>query len=368
MNFFNFGEEFIKLVNIILTNIKLCVIQHGIFSKFFEIGRGCRQGDPASPYIFLLCVEIMGIMIRQNKDITGISHFGREYKLMQYADDTTLILDGTEKSLKSALTLVNQYAKFSGLRPNYDKTCCVKIGKLKNTDIAFKSNYNILWSQEPFSLLGITFSADLKGIIELNYEEKINAIRKLISTWNKRNISTIGRITVVKSLLLPKLVHLFMSLPNPNHKLLSELDTLFFNYVWNSKRDRVARKLITKDYKEGGLKMIELSNFIKSLKLTWIRRLSTSDSSWSHLLKDSLPSSYHFYHCFGIKYSEKIIPHLNPFWKDVFLALSEFRNIIDENIMSTSIWYSDYFKIDKKSIFIPEWFERGVTYIDDFFK
>ena len=98
--FFNFGEYFVSLVKIILTNIKLCVIQHGVFSEFFTIGRGCRQGDPASPYIFLLCVEIMGLMVRQNKDISGIHLFGKEYKLIQYADDTTILLDGSEKSFE----------------------------------------------------------------------------------------------------------------------------------------------------------------------------------------------------------------------------------------------------------------------------
>jgi hypothetical protein len=50
----------------------LCVVQNGVFSKIFEIGRGCRQGDPISPYLFNLFVEILGHMIRQNKNIKGI--------------------------------------------------------------------------------------------------------------------------------------------------------------------------------------------------------------------------------------------------------------------------------------------------------
>ena len=90
LKFFNFGDYFIRLVKIILSDFKLCVIQHGIFSQFFKIGRGCRQGDPASPYIFLLCVEIMGLMIRQNRDITGLQICNKEYELLQYAGDTTL--------------------------------------------------------------------------------------------------------------------------------------------------------------------------------------------------------------------------------------------------------------------------------------
>ena len=162
LSFFNFGEFFIRLENIILFKTKLCVIQHGIFSNFFDIGRGCRQGDPASPYIFLLCVEIMGLMIRKNKTLRGINLFGKEYKLIQYADDTTLILDGSEKSLKTALSLVHQFSKFSGLKPNYEKTCCIKIGSLKSTDITYTTEQNILWSQNPFTFLGIIFFCRLK--------------------------------------------------------------------------------------------------------------------------------------------------------------------------------------------------------------
>ena len=98
MIFFNNGEYCITLLKKILTDIKLCVIQHGVSSEFFNIGRDCRQGDPASPYIFLLCVEIMGLMLRENRDISGITLFGKEYKVLQYADDTTILLDGSEKN------------------------------------------------------------------------------------------------------------------------------------------------------------------------------------------------------------------------------------------------------------------------------
>ena len=65
MYFLNFGPEFRKWIEIILNDSKLCVIQNGIFSEFFKIGRECRQGDPISPYIFNMCVEIMGILLRQ---------------------------------------------------------------------------------------------------------------------------------------------------------------------------------------------------------------------------------------------------------------------------------------------------------------
>ena len=70
-------------------------------SDFFYLKRGCRQGDPISPYIFILCGEILGKMIRNNNDIYGIIIDNKEYKISQYADDTQLFLNGSENSQRN---------------------------------------------------------------------------------------------------------------------------------------------------------------------------------------------------------------------------------------------------------------------------
>ena len=54
----------------------------------FNIQRGCRQGDPIAPYLFIICAEILAILIKQNHDIGGIIINGNEQKISQYADDT----------------------------------------------------------------------------------------------------------------------------------------------------------------------------------------------------------------------------------------------------------------------------------------
>ena len=100
---FNFGSSLISWIKLCYRNMESCVLNNGWASNYFIPERGVRQGCPLSPYIFILCAEILANKIRENKDIKGITVCGNEIKISQYADDTTMILDGSKKSFTSAL-------------------------------------------------------------------------------------------------------------------------------------------------------------------------------------------------------------------------------------------------------------------------
>lgn len=121
-NLFGFGEYIIQWINILNTNFRACILQSGFLSVQFDIQRGCRQGDPVALYLFIICTEILSILLKQNKDIKGIFVNNKEHKISQYADDTLLALDGSPKSLFEALEIIDFYSSFSGLEINTTKT------------------------------------------------------------------------------------------------------------------------------------------------------------------------------------------------------------------------------------------------------
>ena len=73
---------------------------------------------------------------------------------------------------------------------------------------------------------------------------RILQIKKLIKIWSKRNLTVIGKITVVKTLILPVLNHLIITLPNPTQDILKKVNELIFTFIWSSPVHRVKKELL----------------------------------------------------------------------------------------------------------------------------
>ena len=145
LEIFNFGPDFIRWVKTFYKNIQSCTINNGMASNFFSLERGVRQGDPLSPYLFIVAVETLAIAIRQHPSIKGISIGKEETKFLQYADDTTAVLSDTN-SAKILFDLLNSFEYISGLQINYTKTEGMWIGSSKNSN---EKPFGIKWPDEP---------------------------------------------------------------------------------------------------------------------------------------------------------------------------------------------------------------------------
>ena len=128
------------------------------------------------------------------------------------------------------------------------------------------------WNPPKFKVLGIWFTNDLDNCEKNNYSEKFAEVKCLLRIWMKRLITPLGRVAVLKSLVLSKLIHLWILLPNPPDEYINSLQKLCYEFVWNKKPDKINRKTVHKSVQEGGLGLPYLKTFISALKLTWIRK------------------------------------------------------------------------------------------------
>ena len=102
----------------------------------------------------------------------------------------------------------------SGLKLNFDKMVAVWIGQMVKSDIVLCPEIKMTWSNS-FTLLGIEFNTDLKQMIK-NNESKVQIIKNTLNSYKKRNMSILGKVMVLKTIIIPKLVYLMKVLPSPN--------------------------------------------------------------------------------------------------------------------------------------------------------
>ena len=76
---------------------------------------------------------------------------------------------------------------------------------------------------------------------------------------------------VLKSLVAPQLVYVLTALQR-KHQAIKEISKMFFKFIGNDKGDKIKRKIMINDYSEGGLKVIDITSFNKSLKAIWIKK------------------------------------------------------------------------------------------------
>ena len=193
---FHFGDSFIHWIKDFYSDISSCIINNGFASDIFDVERGVRQGDPLSPYLFIIALEVANISIRGNSDIRGIKVGKHEIKLSVFADDLTTFVSNT-RSFFSLKGLLDRFGEISGLKLNEEKTEAYWLGSFHDSP----EDIGIDKVNKPMKILGIYFTYNWQKFQELNFEniivyskiyqcmamEKLNIDRKNSNHQNFRN-------------------------------------------------------------------------------------------------------------------------------------------------------------------------------------
>ena len=218
-------------------------------------------------------------------------------------------------------------------------------------------------------MLGVTFSGDTGCITDVNIEKQMSKARKILYSWSSRKLTLIGKITIIKTLILPLFIHLFSALPNPSTRLIKTLETLLFKFIWDGKNDKIKRNTLICNYDEGGLKMVHIPSFIDYLKIKWIKRIMMKKGMWIQLFDQQFKTISGMDIAFYTKSQINAICKtmcLNLFWRDVFQAYGKILPGIYSRKEFMNQLITSYAPISEINKF-KKWREVGLCYIKSLF-
>ena len=143
----------------------------------------------------------------KHEDIRGIKIAGTEFKTSLFADDAAFITDGTRKSFETLINIMDNFSYISGLCLNTSKCQVLRIGSMKIKTIEYFKNRKYMWSSDEARCLGMTFNTNKQNIFVSNLDPKIVEFEKCLQQWQHRILTLMGKVVVIKTYALPKLIY-----------------------------------------------------------------------------------------------------------------------------------------------------------------
>ena len=177
-------------------------------------------------------------------------------------------------------------------------------------------------------------------------------------------------MTIIKTLALSQLVYLFQVLPNPPDSFIKDINSIFFNFIWNNKVDKIKREVLCMPYSTGGINMIDINYFIKGLKCAWVHRYIQGHFGQWKLFFDYYLKPYGCKFLFKCNISKTDLTGgiANLFIDQVCSAWAEcsFCNPVD-NPSNENIWNNTFVKINGRTVFYKQVYDRGIIKIRQLF-
>ena len=369
---FNFGQDLIHWVRLFYTDIKGIISNNGYLSDSFLIQRGVRQGCPLSSFLFLICIETLSNYIDHCQEIEGIMIENNHIKQTLFADDATFFNNGKESSFNTLINVIEEFGKSSGLKINYSKTIVLQVGRLKDKHLQISKNSRFTWTSTTAKTLGIIFSNDYTSFVTNNIIPKVQDFKKCLKQWQHRKLTLMGKVAVIKTFALPKLVFPFTVLPNPPDQLLDDISNSMFAFIWDNKPDKIKREQLYNSRETGGLNLPNIKIFLNSIKASWVKRYidENNKGKWKIFFDKVLVKrgAKIIFDCNITENDLKTLCGQNPFMQNVLIAWNKLQNNnIQKDIRKNIIWNNSEIKLNNKTLYYKDWHERGVLYLEHIF-
>nr|BAC82624.1 pol-like protein [Ciona intestinalis] len=372
---FGFGSRIIKWIRTVYDAPKCAVTNNGYVSKYFDIRRGVRQGDPLSPTLFVMAIEMLAIELRASP-FQGININSHETKLSLLADDTVIYTRGNLQDFNLIFQILRRFGHASGSVTNLNKSNAFYVGTKRNCTMRPMGNEGLAWPNDQITYLGVVIPLEMqsKRIFTLNSATIIKKVDIRLNIWSSRALTLLGKITVIKSLIIPILTYKLTVLPEiPPQTFINKLKQKLFRFIWKSKWEKINRTKMCTDIERGGAGMIDIETYLLTLNLRWIRNVLDPNyhASWKLIEKEFVDQNIMTVAMLspmrdGCADFRRIFP-LRALHKSVILLRRLFKKgiISDYRTDPRLLWLNPKIKTKQQSFLIEQFLTHGISSYHD---
>ncbi|KAJ9681941.1 hypothetical protein PVL29_018030 [Vitis rotundifolia] len=277
-----------------ISTAKFSILVNGVPAGFFSSSKGLRQGDPLSPYLFVLGMEVLSVLIGRAVEggfISGCNiRRGRVRAVhsshLLFADDTIVFCRAKKEHLTHLSWIFFWFGAASGLKINLAKNEIIPIGEVEEVD-EMVVELGCRVGQLLAVYLGLPLGALNKAASMWDgVEEKV---RRRLALWKRQYISKSERITLIKSTLANMPVYQMSLFCMPN-SVARRLEKLQRDFLWGGgnlerKAHLVNWETVCMDKEKGGLGIRKLNLLNKALLDKWIWRFARAKKDfWKQVL------------------------------------------------------------------------------------
>ena len=290
-----FGRTWIRWIITCVTSASMSILLNGSPLKPFNMEKGLRQGDPLSPYLFILISEALVHLLKKAEGMNLIQavHIGKDQvtlKHLQFADDILIFAPKNTLCITNYFRILDVFAIMSGLNLNYSKSNFISWNSGSH-DWA-KETATLMGCRHatcPFTYLGFSLGDHMnKGSAWIPVIEKIQG---RLATWKAKVLSRAGRLTLIKSVLNTLPVY-YMSMFKMPKSVASKIVAIQRRFFWGGiigdrkGCPRVKWSIIQLPKEMGGLGIGNIMHKNLILLFKWWWRYSDSGNTlWKKILK-----------------------------------------------------------------------------------